>query len=203
MYIHAKLIIMKKAIFIVFIVLCISPSLVAQKKKISKSTPTSSALAKAENVTVEMINKNLTVIRANSGVKKDSVMLKIFVENSKPIAVKITPFTTKGKKLFLINWTENVITTTKLKTEDAIIVFSEIVNFETRTKVLSNTQTTVNIKEFHYLDSKQTVSETVQKVRREGSELVLNPDGDVSLKNKTRENKLIFNVDKNLFVAMK
>ena len=194
---------MKKAILIVFIVLCISPSLVAQKKKISKSTSTSSALAKSENVTVEMINKNLTVIRANSGVKKDSVMLKIFVENSKPIAVKITPFTTKGKKLFLISWSENVVTTTKLKTEDAIIIFSEIVNFETKSKVLSNTQTTVNIKEFHYLDSKQTVSETVQKVRREGSELFLNPDGDVSLKNKTRENKLTFNVDKNLFVAKK
>lgn len=194
---------MKKAILIVLIMLCSSLSILAQKKKISKNAPASSALAKSENVTVEMINKNLTVIRANSTVKKDSVMLKIFVENSKPIAVKITPFTTKGKKLFLINWTENVITTTKLKTEDAIIVFSEIVNFETRTKVLSNTQTTVNIKEFHYLDSKQTVSETVQKVRREGSELVLNPDGDVSLKNKTRENKLIFNVDKNLFVVKK
>ena len=194
---------MKKAILIVFIVLCISPSLVAQKKKISKSTPTSSALAKAENVTVEMINKNLTVIRVNSTVKKDSVMLKDFTENSKATAVKITPFTAKGKKLFLISWSENVVTTTKLKTEDAIIIFSEIVNFETKSKVLSNTQTTVNIKEFHYLDSKQTVSETVQKVRREGSELFLNPDGDVSLKNKTRENKLTFNVDKNLFVAKK
>jgi len=194
---------MKKVILIVFIVLCISPGLVAQKKKISKNAPVSSALAKSENVTVEMINKNLTVIRANSGVKKDSVMLKIFAENSKPIAVKITPFTAKGKKLFLISWSENVVTTTKLKTEDAIIIFSEIVNFETKSKVLSNTQTTVNITEMHYLDSKQTVSETVQKVRREGSELVLNPDGDVSLKNKTRENKLTFNVDKNLFLAKK
>jgi len=194
---------MKKVILIVFIVLCISPGLVAQKKKISKNAPVSSALAKSENITVEMINKNLTVIRANSGVKKDSVMLKIFAENSKPIAVKITPFTAKGKKLFLISWSENVVTTTKLKTEDAIIIFSEIVNFETKSKVLSNTQTTVNITEMHYLDSKQTVSETVQKVRREGSELVLNPDGDVSLKNKTRENKLTFNVDKNLFLAKK
>ena len=194
---------MKKAILIVFIMLCNSSSLLAQKKKISKNAPASSALAKAENVTVEMINKTLTVIRANSAVKKDSVMLKDFTENNKATAVKITPFTAKGKKLFLISWSENVVTTTKLKTEDAIIIFSEIVNFETKSKVLSNTQTTVNIKEFHYLDSKQTVSETVQKVRREGSELVLNPDGDVSLKNKTRESKLTFSADKNLFVAKK
>lgn len=194
---------MKKAILIVLIMLCNSPSILAQKKKISKNAPASSALAKSENVTVEMINKTLTVIRANSGVKKDSVMLKDFTENSKATAVKITPFTAKGKKLFLISWSENVLTTTKLKIEDTIIIFSEIVNFETKSKVLSNTQTTVNIKEFHYLDSKQTVSETVQKVRREGSELVLNPDGDVSLKNKSRENKLTFNVDKNLFVAKK
>jgi len=194
---------MKKAILIVFIVFCNNSSILAQKKKSAKNAPASAALAKAENVTVEMINRTLTVIRANSTVKKDSVMLKDFTENSKATAVKIIPFTAKGKKLFLISWSENVVTTTKLKTEDAIIIFSEIVNFETKSKVLSNTQTTVNIKEFHYLDSKQTVSETVQKVRREGSELVLNPDGDVSLKNKTRENKLTFNVDKNLFVAKK
>lgn len=194
---------MKKAILIVFIMLCNNSSLLAQKKKSAKNAPASAALAKAENVTVEMINKTLTVIRANSTVKKDSVMLKDFTENSKATAVKITPFTAKGKKLFLISWSENVVTTTKLKTEDAIIIFSEIVNFETKSKVLSNTQTTVNIKEFHYLDSKQTVSETVQKVRREGYDLVLNPDGDVSLKNKTRENKFTFNVDKNLFVAKK
>lgn len=194
---------MKKAILIVFIMLCNNSSLLAQKKKSAKNAPASAALAKAENVTVEMINKTLTVIRASSAVKKDSVMLKDFTENSKATAVKITPFTAKGKKLFLISWSENVVTTTKLKTEDAIIIFSEIVNFETKSKVLSNTQTTVNIKEFHYLDSKQTVSETVQKVRREGYELVLNPDGDVSLKNKTRENKFTFNVDKNLFVAKK
>jgi hypothetical protein len=194
---------MKKAILIVFIMLCNNSSLLAQKKKSAKNAPASAALAKAENVTVEMINKTLTVIRASSAVKKDSVMLKDFTENSKATAVKITPFTAKGKKLFLISCSENVVTTTKLKTEDAIIIFSEIVNFETKSKVLSNTQTTVNIKEFHYLDSKQTVSETVQKVRREGYELVLNPDGDVSLKNKTRENKFTFNVDKNLFVAKK
>ncbi|MBC7440004.1 MAG: hypothetical protein H7250_08485, partial [Flavobacterium sp.] len=109
----------------------------------------------------------------------------------------------KGKKLFLISWSENAVTTTKLKTEDALMVFSEIVNFETKSKVLSNTQTTVNIREIHFLDAKQTVSETLQKVRREGFVLNLNPDGDVILKNKTQENKLTYNTDKNLFVAKK
>ena len=194
---------MKKAILILFIILCNNPNLLAQKKKIKKGGATTSALAKAENVSAEMYNKNLFAIRANSGVKKDSVMLKTFRENSKPTAFKITPFTAKGKKLFLISWSENVVTTTKLKTEDALMVFSEIVNFETKSKVLSNTQTTVNIKEIHFLDAKQTVSETLQKVRREGFILNLNPDGDVILKNKTQENKLTFNTDKNLFVAKK
>lgn len=194
---------MKKAILILFIILCNNTNLLSQKKKIKKSGATTSALAKAENVSAEMINKNLFAIRAGSGVKKDSVMLKTFRENSKPTALKITPFTAKGKKLFLISWSENVVTTTKLKTEDALIIFSEIVNFETKSKVLSNTQTTVNIKEIHYLDAKQTVSETLQKVRREGFELNLTPDGDVSLKNKTQDNKLTFNIDKNLFVAKK
>lgn len=194
---------MKKAILILFIILCNNTNLQAQKKKIKKSGATTSALAKAENVSAEMVNKNLFAIRANSGVRKDSVMIKTFRDNSKPTALKITPFTAKGKKLFLISWSENVITTTKLKTEDALIIFSEIVNFETKSKVLSNTQTTVNIKEIHFLDAKQTVSETLQKVRREGFELNLTPDGDVSLKNKTQDNKLTFNIDKNLFVAKK
>ena len=194
---------MKKAILILFIILCNNTNLLAQKKKIKKSGAATSALAKAENVSAEMFNNNLFAIRAGSGAKKDSVMLKTFRENSKPTALKITPFTAKGKKLFLISWSENVVTTTKLKTEDALIIFSEIVNFETKSKVLSNTQTTVNIKEIHFLDAKQTVSETLQKVRREGFVLNLNPDGDVILKNKTQENKLTFNTDKNLFVAKK
>lgn len=194
---------MKKGILILFIILCNSANLLAQKKKIKKSGAATSALAKVENVSAEMINENLFAIRANSGVGKDSVMLKTFRENSKPTAFKITPFTSKGKKLFLVSWSENVVTTTKLKTEDALIIFSEIVNFETKSKVLSNTQTTVNIKEIHFLDAKQTVSETLQKVRREGFILNLNPDGDVSLKSKTQENKMTFNIDKNLFVAKK
>ena len=194
---------MKKAILILFIILCNNTNLLAQKKKIKKSGAATSALAKAENVSAEMFNKNLFAIKANSGVKKDSVMLKTFRENSKPTALKITPFTSKGKKLFLISWSENVVTTTKLKTEDALIIFSEIVNFETKSRVLSNIQTTVNIKEIHFLDAKQTVSETLQKVRREGFELTLTPDGDVNLKNKTQENKLTYNADKNLFVTKK
>ena len=194
---------MKKAILILFIILCNNINLLAQKKKIKKSGAATSALAKAENVSAEMFNKNLFAIKANSGVKKDSVMLKTFRENSKPTALKITPFTAKGKKLFLISWSENVVTTTKLKTEDALIIFSEIVNFETKSRVLSNIQTTVNIKEIHFLDAKQTVSETLQKVRREGFELTLTPDGDVNLKNKTQENKLTYNADKNLFVTKK
>jgi hypothetical protein len=195
---------MKKTILILFIIFCNNSNLLAQKKKIKKIGATTFTLAKAENVSAEMINKNLFAIRANAaGVNKDSIVLKTFTENSKPTAVKITPFTAKGKKLFLISWSENVVTTTKLKTEDALIIFSEIVNFDPKSKVLSNTQTTVNIQEIHFLDAKQTVSETLQKVRREGFEFNLKSDGDISLKNKTQENKMTFNMDKNLFVPKK
>lgn len=195
---------MKKAILIFFVILCSNSNLLAQKKKIKKSSSTSSTfLAKAENATAELINSNLYLIETGAGVQNDSVKLKSFSNGSKPNAVKITPFSTKGKKLFLVSWTENVLSTTNLKTENALIVFSEIVNFETKSKVLSNTQSTINITEIHYLDAKQTVSETLQKVRKEGFELVLNQDGDVSLKNKTQENKLTYKADKNAFVPKK
>jgi hypothetical protein len=194
---------MKKAILILLLTLCTTPTLLAQKKKIKKTNyATALALAKAENVSAEMVGQNLFAIMTVK-TKKDSVQLKTFTENKNPIALKIKPFTAKGKKLFLVTWSENTVTTTKLKTEDALLLFSEIINFETKSKVLSNAQTTTNIKEIHYLDSKQTVSETLQKVRREGFELTLNSDGEVSLKNKTQNNKMTFNVEKNTFVSRK
>lgn len=195
---------MKKIILILFVIICSTSNLLAQKKKIKKSGAINSvALAKAENVSAVLINEKLYVIKANIGIQKDSILLKNFSENNKPNAIKIKPFSANGKKMFLVTWSENLVTTTKLKTEDALVIFSEIVNFETKSKVLSNTQTTINIKEIHYLDAKQTVSETLQKVRKEGFELILNPSGEISLKNKTQENKLMYKADKNLFVPKK
>jgi hypothetical protein len=117
-----------------------------------------------------------------------------------PKECKILPFLAKNVKLYNISWIENKVTETKLKTEDATTVFTEICDIASKTKLLSNAQTTTKIKEIHFLDAKQTVSETIQKVRNEGSVLSLTKEGDVILKNKTQESRLIYNPTENKFV---
>lgn len=170
----------------------------SQKKKTAQKT-SSSALAKFENLSAEVIKNNFYVLITNKG-KKDTILLKSIDENKLPSDCKILPFTAKGVKLYSVSWIENKITETKLKTEDATTTFTEICDVISKTKVLSNAQTVTKIKEIHFLDTKQTVSETIQKVRNEGFVLSLTKEGDVVLKNKTQENKLTYNPADNKFV---
>ena len=82
---------------------------------------------------------------------------------------------------------------TDLKTEEVVNVHCEIFDVTTKTQVLANTQTTTNITEKVFLDKLKNASETQQKIRREGLEFRLNPDGTVTLKSKKQENKLTYN----------
>ena len=195
---------MKKVFFLVVLVV-INFSGFAQKKKVQKPVKSQSVVAKLDNVTAEMVKQNLFLIsNANTkGVKKDSILIKSFPDKVLPLECKIVGLTPQSTKLYAVSWTEKGITTTKLKTEESTTVFTEICNLSLQKKVLSNVQTTTNVKEIHFLDSKQTVSETIQKVRKEGFELNLLPDGDVVLKNKTQENKLTYSLKDNKFVPKK
>ncbi|MEI7508313.1 MAG: hypothetical protein WCJ62_02500 [Flavobacterium sp.] len=53
------------------------------------------------------------------------------------------------------------------------------------------------------MDKLKQASETQQKIRREGLEFKLNPDGTISKKNKTQESKLIYDTSKKEFVFKK
>ncbi len=188
-----------KKILLLFIFSLIFNAVYSQKKKTLQKT-TSSVLAKSENLSVEIIKNNLCLLVINKETKKDTIVLKNNIENSLLKECKILPFLAKNVKLYSISWIENKVTETKLKTEDATTVFTEICELASKTKLLSNAQTTTKIKEIHFLDAKQTVSETIQKVRNEGSVLSLTKEGDVILKNKTQENKLTYNPIENKFV---
>lgn len=188
-----------KKILLLFIFSLMFNIVYSQKKKTPQKT-TSSVLAKSENLSVEIIKNNLCLLVVNKETKKDTIVLKNNIENSLLKDCKILPFSTKNVKLYSISWIENKITETKLKTEDATTVFTEICEIATKTKLLSNVQTTTKIKEIHFLDAKQTVSETIQKVRNEGSALSLTKEGDVILKNKTQESRMIYNPTNNTFV---
>jgi len=188
-----------KKILLLFIFSFIFSAVYSQKNKTPQKI-TSSVLAKSDNVSVEISRNTLFILINNKGIKKDTILLKAINENSLPSECKIVSFTSKGTKLYNVTWLEKNLTETKLKTEDATLTYSEICDIASKSKVLSNVQTTTKIKEIHFLDAKQTVSETIQKVRNEGFVLIITKNGDIVLKNKTQENKMTFNATDKKFV---
>ena len=96
-------------------------------------------------------------------------------------------------KLYHFSYTENIITETKLKKENALITSNEIWDLSaTKIKILGNIQTVTNIKEIKQL-GKSTATETIEKTRREGFEFMLTKDFEVLLSTKTQTNKYKFN----------
>lgn len=188
---------MKKCLLIIVLIF-IATTAFSQKKKTAKPT-TSASLAKLNNLSVELIKNNLYFFIDNKGAKKDTILLKTYESKGTPTDCKITAFTAKGTPLHLISWTENKVTQTKDKTENRTQIYSEICNSSTKTKPLSNLQATTKIKEIQYLDKLKTASQTVEKIQNEGFAFTLTKEGDVQLKNKTQENKMIYNPSSNVY----
>ncbi len=164
----------------------------SQKNKSIKKIIATTVVAKIENLTAEMNKTNLYLFINNKLSKKDTILSKKIDTDKSLTDFKIMKFLTKGIPLYCITWNEKSIVDTKLKKEEKTIIVTEICNPTTKTVVFSNNQTTNNTSEIHFLDVNQTVSETIQKVRREGFEFSLKKDGDIVLKNKTQENKMTY-----------
>jgi hypothetical protein len=169
----------------------------AQKAK--PKTATSSALATFENLKAEIITEGgkqkLAIVMDNAG-KKENVILKDITTKDKaqqPTNFKIKSFTVAGVKLYHFTYTENLITETKLKKENALVTSNEIWDLSTtKLKILGNIQTVTNIKEIKKL-GKSEATETIEKTRREGFEFVLTKDFEVLLSTKAQTNKYKFN----------
>lgn len=192
---------MKKIILIFTLSLFCTFGYSQKKKAVKKPASSVSVIAKADNITAELIKNNFYLF-ANNKAKKDTILLKTFDASKLPLNCTITPFTTKATKFYSVSWTEVNITETKLKTEEATTTYTEICDFASKAKVLSNAQTTTKIKEIHYLDTKQTVSETLEKLRKEGFELTITTEGDVVLKNKTQENKMTYDITAKKYIGV-
>ena len=164
----------------------------SQSNKAVKKTGSASIFAKSDNVLAEMSKNKFYLLSTNKGAKKDTILLKSFEVDKLPLECKIEPFTTKGTTLYKITWLEKKTMQTKLKTEAAVTTVSVICDIASKTKVLTNEQITTKITEVHFLDDKQTVSETIDRIRNEGFECIVNKEGDVVLKNKAKENKMIY-----------
>lgn len=195
---------MKKTTFLLLLLLTAAFSYGQKKgsKKKAAAKPASAALAKADNLTAEVVKGNFYLF-INNKAKKDTIGIKTVDEKNSPKNCTLKGFTAKGTPLYLLTWTEEITTKTELKTEVRTILFSEVYDTASKTKLFSNQQTTTNITEKVFLDRLKNASETQEKVRREGFEFVLTPEGDIVQKNKTQQNTFAFNATDKKYVEGK
>lgn len=198
-----------KRLFILVLMTVISTASFAQKKKSAAKKPAAATtakgvLAKADNLVAEVKSGNFQVTINENGKAKDAITVKEKVDAKfAPTNCKLTSFKGSGTTLYLLTWTEVVQIKTDLKTENLTNVYSVVYEIPNKKQVFSNTQTTNHIVEKVFLDRLKNASETQEKVRREGFEFILNADGTITQKNKTQENKWVYDVAKMEFVDAK
>ncbi|WP_396192698.1 hypothetical protein [Flavobacterium sp.] len=198
---------MKKIIFIALVALTSNVTF-SQKNKTATKKPGATAtakgvLAKADNLVAEVKSGTFQLTINENGKPKDAITIKNVDAKFAPTNTKLTAFKANGAALYLLTYTENNILKTDLKTEDMTTVTSIIYEIPTKKQVFSNTQMTNHIIEKVFLDKLKNASETQERLRREGFEFTLNPDGSITQKNKTQENKWVYDVAKMEYVDAK
>ncbi|UMY65267.1 MULTISPECIES: hypothetical protein [unclassified Flavobacterium] len=175
-----------------------------KKKKAVAPKPAKKTLATAASSTAEWFpTKTGTRFYVLSGPTKDTLSLGQFEPKAaEPTEVTLTEFTAKGVKLIAVSWKENTLIKTDKRTETGLSVQTRIFDPVSKTAVLENTQSTVNISEIVSLGGTDA-TKTVQKVRSEGSECKLLPDGDVTLTNKGRSDRLSYDPKQGKYVVAK
>lgn len=194
---------MKKVILFVCIALLSLNSFSQKKKAASKKTETtSSALPKLDNLQVEIKKGNFQVAISEKGKTDDALIVKAVDASFAPTNCKLSSFTASGVKLYLLSWTELNTVKTNLKTEERTTIYSVIYEIVSKKQVYSNYQLTNHITEKVFLGG-TAASETQEKMRREGFEFALNPDGSITQKNKTQQSIFVYDKDKMVFVPKK
>lgn len=166
-----------------------------KKASAKKSATTSAALPKLDNLQVEIKNGKFQVTVSEKGKTNDMLVVKDVDASFTPKDCKLKSFTASGVKLYLLTWTElNTIATGK-KTEEKTFIYNVIYEIASKKQVYSNYQLTNHITEVVSLGG-TAATETQEKMRREGFEFVLNPDGSVTQKNKTQQTTYVYDVAK-------
>jgi hypothetical protein len=171
----------------------------SQKKKGAapkpKPTAAASALPKVDNLQVEIKGGKFQIVVSEKGKTSEMLVVKEVDAAFKPENCKLSPFTASGVKLYLLTWTEKSKLTAGKKTEDKTTVYNVIYEVVSRKQVYSNYQLTNHITEVVSLGG-TAATETQEKVRREGFEFVLNPDGSVTQKGKNQQTSFVYDKDK-------
>ena len=191
---------MKNGIYILAFLLCLTSF--GQKKK-SATQKATAGLAKVDNLIAEVKNGNFQVTITEKGKEMDAIIVKIVDKSFSPTGCKLTSFKASGASLYLLSWQEKTNTKTPTKTEDIVTIYTKVYDITTQKEVFSNYQITNNITEQVFLDKNKTASETQNKIRREGFEFTLNPDGSITQKSKNQENKWVYDATKKEYLDAK
>ena len=194
---------MNKIIILVFITFLTSNGIAQKKKSSIKKPEITSSLAKLDNLVAEIKKGNFQLTINENGKETDALIIKVADTKFLPIECKLISFNTNGIKLYLLSWKEKTQIKTDLKTEDITTFYSVVYEITNKKQVFSNTQLSKHITEIVFLDKNKTASETQEKMRSEGFELIVNPDGTLTQKNKTQKNILVYDKLKMEFVASK
>ncbi|OYU79115.1 MAG: hypothetical protein CFE23_15530 [Flavobacterium sp. BFFFF1] len=196
-----KILKMKKILLLLTLSMMCTVSYSQKKKPVKKPVAATIALTKADNLSAEIVRNRFCVFVTN-GKAKDSLFSRPFdPAKTQPMDAKITPFKAKGVQLYAISWTQKNISQSTLKNEEATTTFTEIWDASAMKQIIANNQVTTKVSEIVYLDKNKTVSETQQKMRREGFELTITPEGDIILKNKTQENRMTYDPTQQKFIS--
>jgi hypothetical protein len=200
----------KKILLLLFCAFCLSANAQKSKKPAKAKVTTVAAkktiLAKAETISAELLEKKDNY-KFYLLAGKDSILIKNIsgkIGTNVPADCKITPFTAKGTKLYSVSWVEkNTVGDAKTKLENITETHTEIWDVPNKAQLYANTKMVDNISEIVWLDPNKTASKTVDKIRRDGFELTLLPDGDINIKNKTQEDRLTFDAAQKKYVSVK
>lgn len=194
---------MKKILFLAFLVATTSASFAQKKKKPAAAKPVVAAcISKIDNLTAEIKSGNFQITIAEKGKAPDAIIVKKSDTGGPPTNCKLVSFSASASRLYLLQWTELVQIKTGNKTENRSTIYSVIYEIASKKQIFSNTQVTNNITEIVSLGG-TAATETQERVRREGFELILNPDGTLTQKNKTQENKWVYDPVKMEFMDAK
>lgn len=182
--------------------LCVALAGAQTKKTANKAAK--GTLAKTDVAAVEWREKGKeTHIYYLAG--KDTVMLKTN-EGKLPEVLpgcSIKPFTAQGTPLCLVSWQEKTVQgDAKSKLENITTTHYRVIDPAQKTVLHENYYAVANITEIVWLDPNKTASKTVEKVRREGFELSLTPQGDLLLANKTQQDKMGYDAATKKYVAL-
>lgn len=191
---------MKNSIYLVTFLICLTSF--AQKKK-AANAKTPAGFAKIDNLVVEIKNKTFQISINEKGKTIEALPIKEVDASFMPLNSKLISFTANGTKLYLLSWEEKSNTKTSTKMEDINTLNSKVFDIADKKELFTNSKITTKITEQVFLDKNKTASETQEKMRNEGFDFVLNPDGSITQKSKKMETKWVYDALKKEYLDSK